>query len=152
MALCEQGYLCDVCGNEVETIEDSDLYLRYILGEIDPETLHSSRERHLRCNPTLAQFIVADGFEPIGVEGYFDKRQLDPEFVAAEEARVTRGYLRLIEIPSLTLSILEYPLPEIQARWQSLRKDEPDVPPAGDAIPPGTKLFPVSTPGSSPLF
>ncbi len=64
---------------EVETIDDSDLYLRYVIGEIDPETLHSSQERHLRCNPTLAQFIVADGFEPVVVEGYFGKAQLDPD-------------------------------------------------------------------------
>ena len=100
MALCEEGYLCDVCGAEVESIEDSDLYLRYVLGEVAPETLHSQRERHLRCNPTLAQFIVADGFEPVPVEGYFDKRQLDPDFVVTEEARITRGYLRLLEIPT----------------------------------------------------
>ena len=42
MALCEQGYLCEVCGEEVETIDESDLYLRYVLGEVDPETLHVS--------------------------------------------------------------------------------------------------------------
>ena len=71
MAVCEQGYLCDVCGLEVETIDESDLYLRYVLGEVDPETLHVSPERHLRCNPTLAQFIVAEGFEPVVVEGSF---------------------------------------------------------------------------------
>ena len=78
MALCDQGYLCDVCGEEVETIDESDLYLRYVLGEVDPETLHSSPERHLRCNPTLAQFIVASGFEPVTVEGYFAKGAVRP--------------------------------------------------------------------------
>ena len=91
MALCDQGYLCDVCGQEVETIDGSDLYLRYVLGEVVPETLHSTPERHLRCNPTLAQFIVADGFEPVVVAGYFGKAALDPAFVAAEEARFTAG-------------------------------------------------------------
>lgn len=141
MALCEQGYLCDVCGKEVESIDDSDLYLRYILGEIDPETLHSSRERHLRCNPTLAQFIVAAGFEPVLIEGYFDKRQLDPEFVATEEARVTRGYLRLLEIPTLNLTILEYPLPEVRARWEH----KPDDPPSIDPTPPGSKFSPLES-------
>ena len=152
MALCDQGYLCDVCGQEVETIEDSDLYLRYILGEIDPETLHSSRERHLRCNPTLAPFVFADGFVPVVVQGYFDKRQLDPEFVAGDEARVTRGYLRLIEIPSLNLSILEYPLPEVQARWRDARRDSPDAPPPADPPPPGSKFSPVQGPKPSPML
>src|SRR5947199_3165384 len=98
MARCELGYLCEVCGAEVEDITESALYLRFVLGEVDPETLHVSPERHIRCNPTLAQFIVADGFEPVVVEGAFAKPCLDPAFVAEEEARVTRGYLRLQEI------------------------------------------------------
>jgi hypothetical protein len=118
MALCEQGYLCDVCGLEVEAIEESDLYLRYVLGEVDPETLHVSRERHLRCNPALAQFIVHEGFEPVVVEGYFAKAALDPEFVASEEVRVTRGYRRLLELVGSNLLLTEYPLPEVRARWQ----------------------------------
>jgi hypothetical protein len=117
VARCEQGYLCEVCGEEVEDLTDSDLYLRYVLGEVDPETLHVRPERHLRCNPTLAQFIVADGFAPVAVEGPFAKGGLDPEFVAEEEARVTRGYLRLLELPGLALPITEYPLPEARARW-----------------------------------
>src|SRR5689334_22790824 len=49
MVRCEQGYLCEVCGADVEDITASDLYLRYVLGEVDPETLHQSPERHLRC-------------------------------------------------------------------------------------------------------
>ncbi|WP_435011293.1 hypothetical protein P12x_002600 [Tundrisphaera lichenicola] len=118
MAVCEQGYLCDVCGLEVEQIEESDLYLRYVLGEVDPETLHTTQERHLTCNPSLSQFIVYEGFGPIVAEGYFAKSGLDPDFVAAEEARVTRGYLRLRELPALGLPITEYPLPEVRARWQ----------------------------------
>ena len=96
MALCEQGYLCDVCGEDVADLPDSDLYLRYVLGEVDPESLHLTSERHIRCNPVLAQFIVADGYEPVVVEGYFGKSELDPAFVADEERRVTRGYLRLV--------------------------------------------------------
>ena len=65
MAVCEQGYLCEVCGQDVGEITESDLYLRYVLGEVDPETLHKSPERHILCNPTLAQFIVAEGFAPV---------------------------------------------------------------------------------------
>jgi hypothetical protein len=118
MAVCDQGYLCEVCGEEVDAIDESDLYLRYVLGEVDPETLHSTPERHLRCNPTLAQFIVAEGFDPVVVEGFFGKADLDREFVEAEEARVTAAYLRLKELPGSGLPITEYPPAEARVRWQ----------------------------------
>jgi hypothetical protein len=119
MARCEQGYLCEVCGGDVEDITVSDLYLRYILGEVDPETLHLAPERHIRCNPTLAQFIVADGFDPVVVTGVFSKSGLDPAFVAEEEARVTQGYLRLKEVFFMEgLPITEYPLPGVMERWK----------------------------------
>ncbi|MHC5543414.1 hypothetical protein ACYOEI_34765 [Singulisphaera rosea] len=118
MAVCDQGYLCDVCGKDVAEITESVLYLRYVLGEIDPETLHVQPERHLLCSPTLAQFIVAEGFDPVVVEGPFAKADLDPEFVAAEETRVTRGYHRLEEVLALGLPITEYPLPEVRDRWR----------------------------------
>lgn len=120
MAICEQGYLCEVCGGDVADITDSDLYLRYVLGEVDPETLHRLPERHIRCNPTLSQFIVVDGFEPVTAEGLFAKSHLDPAFVTAEEARVSQGYRRLLELPVLGLPITEYPLPEVRARWQEI--------------------------------
>jgi hypothetical protein len=123
MAVCEQGYLCEVCGKDVEDVTMSDLYLRYVLGEVDPETLHTTPERHIRCNPTLAQFIVAEGFAPVIIEGPFAKGELDPEFVAQEEARVTRGYLRLREILEDELPITEYPLPGVMERW----KDQPQT-------------------------
>jgi hypothetical protein len=110
MAKCERGYLCDVCGEEVAEITDSDLYLRYVLGEVPPEMLHRLPERHIRCNPVLAQFIVDPGFEPVRCEGVFAKEGLDAESVAEQEARVTRGWRRLQELPRLGLSILEYPL------------------------------------------
>jgi hypothetical protein len=118
MAKCEEGYLCEVCGGDVEEIADSDLYLRYVLGMVDPETLHTTRERHIRCNPVLAQFIVDPEFEPINVEGPFDKRQLDPGYVHQHEVLVTRGWRRLREIATQELSILEYPLPEVRARME----------------------------------
>lgn len=119
MARCDQGYLCEVCGQEVEEITESDLYLRYVLGEVDPERLHQLPERHIQCNPTLAQFIVDQDFVPVVQEGLFSKALLDPDFVAAEEARVTRAYRRLRELPRLELPITEYPFPELRARWQS---------------------------------
>jgi hypothetical protein len=111
MARCEQGYLCDVCGGEVGEITESDLYLRYVLREVPPEQLHLLPERHIRCNPALAQYIVDPAFEPVHCEGVFAKEQMDPAFVAAEEARVTRGWRRLQELPRLGLAIIDYPLP-----------------------------------------
>src|SRR5690242_8168828 len=99
MAKCEEGYLCEVCGGDVEEIVDSDLYSRYVIGELDPEVLHTSRERHVRCNPVLAQFIVDPEFAPLVVmEGAFDKRLLDPAYVQARESLVTRGWRRLREV------------------------------------------------------
>jgi hypothetical protein len=110
MARCEQGYLCDVCGRDVEEITDSDLYLRYVLGEVPIFSLHQLPERHVRCNPALAQYIVDPDFAPVECDGPFAKRNFDAEFVAAEEARVTRGWRRLRSIPSLGLALDQYPL------------------------------------------
>jgi hypothetical protein len=110
MARCETGYLCEVCGRDVEGIVESDLYLRYVLGEVPIYRLHQLPERHVRCNPAVAQYIMDARFEPVGCDGPFDKRSLDPDYVAAEEARVTRGWRRLQEIPALGIAIDEYPL------------------------------------------
>ena len=116
MARCEQGYLCEVCGGDVGEITDSDLYLRYVLGEVPAEELHLRRERHVRCNPALAQYVVDPAFPPVRCEGFFAKGTLDPDFIAAEEARVTRGWRRLQELPTLGVPITEYPLPEVRER------------------------------------
>ena len=110
MAKCDEGYRCEVCGRDVEAIVDSDLYLRYVLGEVPLEELHLSRERHIRCNPALAQYIVEPAFETVICEGPFDKRNFDATFVLDESRRVTRGWMRLQALPSLGLSIAEYPL------------------------------------------
>jgi hypothetical protein len=114
MARCERGYLCVICGAEVEDLTDSDLYLAYILGEVPPEELHLRPDRHLRCNPERAQYIVDPAFAPVRCEGFFAKEGLDPEYVRAEEARVTRGWRRLQEIPGLQIPIIDYPLPELR--------------------------------------
>ena len=119
MAKCEEGYRCEVCGQDVADITQSDLYLRYVIGMLDPETLHTSAERHVRCNPALAQFIVADDFPPVIVEGPFDKRALDGDLVRQREQLVTRGWHRLGEIVrSHELSVLDYPLPEVREKLQ----------------------------------
>src|SRR5262245_45368147 len=118
MAGCEQGYLCDVCGKEVEGITESDLYLRYVLGEVSPQALPTARERHIRCNPATAQYIVDSSFEPVRCEGFFAKESLDPAFVAEQEERVTRAWRRLQQLPTLGLPITEYPLPEVLQAWK----------------------------------
>lgn len=110
MAKCDQGYLCEVCGEEVPNITVSDLYLRYVIGEVTGRQLLSAPERHIRCNPTLAQFIVAENFSPVTVEGLFSKEFLDPEDVRSREDLVTRGWKRLQEVRRLGLSIPDYPL------------------------------------------
>lgn len=114
MARCEQGYLCEVCNDEVHDLTDSDLYLNYVLGLVDIRALPSKPERHIRCNPVQAQFIVDDRFEPVHVDGPFGKSQMDAAYVTQQEQFVTRGWQRLQEIPSLQLPISEYPLPEVR--------------------------------------
>jgi hypothetical protein len=115
MAKCEEGYRCEVCGQDVADITESDLYLRYVIGMLDPETLHTSPERHIRCDPALAQFIVDDDFEPVVVEGPFDKRLLDPQFVREREMLVTRGWRRLRDLLGVEdMAITDYPLPEFR--------------------------------------
>jgi hypothetical protein len=98
MARCEEGYLCDVCGDEVADLRDSELYLRYILGELDIEQLHSSPERHLVCNPVLAQFIAHQAFPAVSASGPLAKELLDSDYVTSRSARVTAAYTRLLEL------------------------------------------------------
>ena len=124
MAKCDEGYLCDVCGQDVATLGDSDLYLRYIIGMLDPEVLHTTPERHIRCNPSLAQYIVDSNFEPVVVEGPFDKRTLDDEYVRSQEELLTRGWRRLLEVAGGELPIVEYPLPEV---IDSLKRRSPGI-------------------------
>ena len=114
MAKCDEGYICQVCGKDVKNVLESDLYLRYVIGQVDPELLHTTMERHIRCNPTLAQFIVAEDFAPVFPDEIFDKSNLDPAYVAQQEILVTRGWERLKEIRNENeISILDIPLPEV---------------------------------------
>lgn len=117
MARCEQGYLCEVCGDEVDSIADSDLYLRYVIGEIRAQLLLAAPERHLRCNPVLAQFIRHPDFPAVTVEGDFDCRLFDPQETARRCELVTRGWLRLQELAAQPepLPLADYPLPEFRS-------------------------------------
>lgn len=121
MAKCEEGYLCEVCGGDVERLRDSALYLQFIIGWLDPETLHTRRECHLRCAPALAQFIDHPTFTPpVVVEGEFSRTQLDHCFAAERSALVTRGYERLCEVDAMRErpAVIEYLLPEAAERWR----------------------------------
>jgi hypothetical protein len=115
---CDTGYLCDVCGQDVAAITDSDLYLRYILGEVSPLELPRMRERHIRCNPATAQYIVDPAFEPMPCDGIFAKADLDADYVRQQETLVTRAWQRLQQVPTLGVAIPEYPLPEVLDRWR----------------------------------
>lgn len=119
MAGCERGYLCTVCGQDVEEITDSILYLRYVLGEVQWDHLNRAPETHIRCDPIVAQFIVDASFEPVSSGGAFSKALLDPDFVKSEEERVTRGYRRLREVTLANLPIAEYPLADVIERREA---------------------------------
>ncbi|MEM1224750.1 MAG: hypothetical protein AAGJ40_03585 [Planctomycetota bacterium] len=117
MAKCDQGYLCEVCGGDVSSIVDSDLYLRYVIGQIPAEVLHTTPERHLQCNPILSQYIDDKHFDRPTVRGDFARERLDADYVQRQVTLVTRGYERLRQIQDdddLT-DVTEYPLPEY--RW-----------------------------------
>lgn len=116
MAKCDQGYLCDICGEEVTDIRNSDLYLRFVTGQIDSQKLLGSPERHLRCNPVVAQFIIAEEFAPVAVDGPFAKGELDAGYVTEQEELMTRAWHRLQELYDIseTLPVSDYPLPEFR--------------------------------------
>lgn len=116
MANCDQGYLCDICGEEVESIGFSDLYLRFVTGLVSHQDLLSSPERHIQCNPITAQFIVDDHFPSVTVGGVFAKANLDPQYVAEQERLMTRGWQRLQELAAVSepLPLAEYPLEEFR--------------------------------------
>lgn len=121
MAKCEEGYLCEVCGRDVENLRDSGLYLQFVLGWIDPETLHTRREIHIDCLPALAQFIDDPQYQhSTQVPPEFDRQFLDVQFVQTRTAQVTRAYRRLRELDSLPQrpAVIEYLLPEVAERWR----------------------------------
>jgi len=85
---------------------------------VPPLELPRQRERHIRCNPATAQYIVDPAFEPCPCDGFFAKESLDPQFVREQEERVTRAWRRLQEIPKLRIAIPQYPLPEVLDKWR----------------------------------
>jgi hypothetical protein len=120
MAKCDEGYRCEVCDNDVNSIVESDLYLRFVIGELDPEVLHTTPERHIRCNPVLAQFIDHENFDAVTLTSEFSKENLDPEYVTERQSLVTRGYIRLLEIAATQgdRDVTGYPLPEVIEKYR----------------------------------
>lgn len=116
MAKCDEGYLCDVCGEEVAAIRDSDLYLRYVTGQVSSAELLAHPERHLTCNPVVAQFIDAPKFATVSVDGAFSKTELPADYVAEQTELMTRGWKRLQELAAIAAQtpLSEYPLPEFR--------------------------------------
>ena len=121
MAKCDEGYLCEVCGEDVASIVESDLYLRYVIGELDPEVLHTTPERHIRCNPVLAQFIEHDLFDRVKVDGEFARENLDVGYSKQRTRLVTRGYERLLQIAATEgdRDVTGYPLPEAIRKYKN---------------------------------
>ena len=58
MAKCEEGYLCDVCGGDVEEITDSDLYLRYVIGQLEPSVAGKARVLIKDKSPDKGDLLV----------------------------------------------------------------------------------------------
>jgi len=112
MAACDEGYPCQTCGQPVKNIVDSALYLHFVLGDVQVHQLFNHPERHLHCEPELAQYIVHEKFEAPEVTGEQDKRRLSDEERMVREERITAAWVRLREVRQLGIPITEYPLVE----------------------------------------
>ena len=111
MANCDEGYACDRCGEYVEDIRESELYLRYVLGAVPVEELPREPERHIRCAHEFAQFIVDERFPPVACDDpALDKRRLPADVRERQERLFTRAWRRLHECHGSKIPIDEYPL------------------------------------------
>ena len=62
-------------------------------------------------------FIVCDDFQSVSVTGDFAKSSLDLSYVKQREQLATRAWLRLKELRGKDIPIIDYPLPEVQAKF-----------------------------------
>ena len=108
MARCDEGYLCSSCKLPVDTLPESLLYLRYILGEVPVEVLHRHPDCHVRCCPEVAQYILHPNFEPIVCEGVFAKANFDVKYRESEEARITAAWGKLYAAEVEGFSLLNF--------------------------------------------
>lgn len=111
MANCDEGYNCDRCGAYVENVKVSELYLRYVIGAVPLEELPREPERHIRCSPEFAQYIVHPDFEPVRCDDpALDKRALPDDVRRRQERLFTRAWRRLQEVADSGVAVDEYPL------------------------------------------
>ncbi|QVL30177.1 hypothetical protein KIH39_15080 [Telmatocola sphagniphila] len=108
MARCDEGYICAVCRLPVDTLPESLLYLRYLLGEVGIEVLHQHADCHIRCCPEVGQYILHRDFEPMVCAGPFAKSQFDEKFREDEEKRVTAAWTTLHEAAAKGFSLLSF--------------------------------------------
>lgn len=114
MAKCDEGYLCVVCGEEVKRLDQSELYLKFVLGLVNTQRLNQLPERHLKCSPATSQFILDEQFEGTLAEGLASKKELDPTFRSDKEKLYTKGFHRLqfLQKNRRGMSIDQYPIAE----------------------------------------
>ena len=111
VAGCDKGYYCDRCDGYVENVRESELYLRFVIGAVPHDRLRTEPERHIRCTPEFAQFIVDDAFEPVTCdEPAIDKRNLPEDVRGRQEALFTRAWRRLQEVAGAAIPVEDYPL------------------------------------------
>ena len=110
MAKCDQGYVCEVCGQPVPNLLESSLYLQYVLGDVELFELFGKPERHLRCDTRLSQFIVHEKFPPVHHEGPDSKERMEPYLRMEMEQKVTEAWLRLREVVHTGVPLTEYPI------------------------------------------
>ena len=111
MAGCDEGYNCDRCGEYVENIRESELYLRFVLGAVPIAELPREPERHIRCAPEFAQFIVDSDFEPMDCPDPALAKAALPADVRARQERVfTLAWRRLQELAEAGVPVDRYPL------------------------------------------
>lgn len=112
MADCDRGYNCSRCGEYVENVRESELYLRYVLGAVPVEELPREPESHIRCCPEFAQYIVDPAFPPLPCDDpAMDKRLLPAAVRERNERLFTRAWRRLQEVAASPVPVDEYPLP-----------------------------------------
>jgi len=111
MANCDEGYNCDRCGEYVDHVMVSELYLRYVIGAVPLEELPREPERHIRCSPEFAQYIVDPEFPRVTCDDPgLDKRSLPKEVRERQEKLFTTAWRRLQEVANSGLAVDEYPL------------------------------------------
>lgn len=120
MANCDEGYNCDRCGEYVENVGVSELYLRFVIGAVPLDELPREPERHIRCAPEFAQYIVDPAFEPVACDDPdLDKRALPDDVRRRQERLFTKAWRRLQWLRTTDLAVDEYPFPadELTAGW-----------------------------------